>query len=88
MEQLFMKAAELIGAPALLILIGIIIWILVKILMSMNSMSLIIIEIQTDLKEVKEGKMWKEACNERHDAIGITLKNHETRLHEIEIKRA
>ena len=43
-------------------------------------------EIKADVKELKEGKMWKETCNEWHEAMDKIIDNHETRINELETK--
>ena len=90
MEQIIIKLAEGLGIPLGVIFAGVIGFLLwrttSKIHTRVEILGPAVEEIKADVKELKEGKMWKETCDERHGAMDKIIDNHETRIHELETK--
>ena len=86
MEQVLGLLKEM-GIPAGVLLALGIMWFLWKIEKAVAMMGAAILSLQGDVKNLVDGKMWVNQCNERHQGINRTLENHELRIHDLEKER-
>ena len=84
MEQFIFGWAKGIGMPGAVVLFGYILW---KIDNRLTRLGTVLESLENTVDNLQTGKMWKNACEERHVAIKDTLENHEARIHDLEKER-